>query len=57
MKKSLLNTMFDDISLFTFKEGTKLRTDIKEYANQYVFELMLQDMIRKILILELKIII
>ena len=39
MKKSLLNTMFDDISLFTFKEGTKLRTDIKEYANQYVFEI------------------
>ena len=30
MKKSLLNTMLDDISLFTFKESTKLKTDIKE---------------------------
>lgn len=39
MKKSLLNTMLDDISLFTFKESTKLKTDIKEYNNQYVFEI------------------
>lgn len=39
MKKSLLNTMLDDISLFTFKESIKLKTDIKEYNNQYVFEI------------------
>ena len=39
MKKSLLNTMLDDISLFSLKESTKLKTDIKEYNNQYVFEI------------------
>lgn len=39
MKKNLINTMFDDLSLFTFKESAKLKTDIKEYSDHYLFEI------------------
>ncbi len=39
MKKNLLSTMFDDLSLFTIKESTKLKTDIKEYNDHYLFEI------------------
>lgn len=39
MKKSLINTMLDDLSIFSFKETTKLKTDIKEYDDYYVFEI------------------
>jgi HSP20 family molecular chaperone IbpA len=39
MKKNLLSTMFDDLSLFTIKESTKLKTDIKEYSDHYLFEI------------------
>lgn len=39
MKKSLINTMLDDLSLFSFKETSKLKTDIKEYDDYYVFEI------------------
>ena len=35
MKKSLINTMLDDLSLFSFKETSKLKTDIKEYDDYY----------------------
>ncbi len=39
MKKNLLSTMFDDLSLFTIKENSKLKTDIKEFADHYIFEI------------------
>ena len=39
MKKSLINTMLDDLSLFIFKEISKLKTDIKEYDDYYVVEI------------------
>ena len=39
MKKSLINTMLDDLSLFTFKEHNRMKTDIKEFDNHYLFEI------------------
>lgn len=40
MKKSFLNTMLDDgLSLFSLKESGKLRTDIREYDDYYVFDI------------------
>ena len=39
MKKNLLSTLFDDLSLFTIKESSKLKTDIKEFADHYIFEI------------------
>ena len=40
MKKCFLNTMLDDgLSLFSLKESGKLRTDIREYDDYYLFDI------------------